>query len=101
MAPRLDLQKLLVELLGSDNVYFQPPPSVQMNYPAIVYKLDDEKTEFAGNKPYKRARRWMLTIIDRDPDSVIPDKVAQLPSSIFDRFYTADNLNHTVYKLFF
>ena len=45
MAPRLDLQKLLVELLGSDNVYFQPPPSVQMNYPAIVYKLDDEKTE--------------------------------------------------------
>ena len=35
---RNDLQKLLVEVLGSKNVYFQPPESVKMKYPAIVYQ---------------------------------------------------------------
>ena len=37
MANRLDLQALLEDLLGSRNVYYQPPESVKMNYPAIVY----------------------------------------------------------------
>lgn len=37
MASRLDLQTFLEELLESKNVYFQPPESVKMKYPAIVY----------------------------------------------------------------
>lgn len=101
MAPRLSLQALLTALLGSSNVYFQPPPSLAMNYPCIVYKRDDVNTEFADNKPYKHKKRYQVTVIDRDPDSVIPDKVAALPMCVFDRFFTADNLNHDVYNLYF
>lgn len=101
MAPRLSLQTLLTALLGSSNVYFQPPPSLAMNYPCIVYKRDDVNTEFADNKPYKHKKRYQVTVIDRDPDSVIPDKVAALPMCVFDRFFTADNLNHDVYNLYF
>jgi hypothetical protein len=101
MAQRLELQAILVELLGSPNVYFQPPPTIQMSYPCIVYKRDDENSKFADNLPYSRKKRYQVTVIDRDPDSEIPDKVAQLPSCIFDRFYTAENLNHDVYQLFF
>ena len=101
MAQRLELQSLLVDLLGSDNVYYQPPPSVQMKYPAIVYKKDDESTHHADNRPYKRAVQYQVTVIDEDPDSEIPGKVAALPTSRFNRFYTAESLNHNVYKLFF
>jgi len=101
MAPRLDLHAILLTILGSDNVYYQQPPSVQMKYPCIIYKRDDETTIFADNFPYMRTRRYQVTIIDRDPDSEIPDKVSELPSCVYDRFYTADNLNHDVYKLFF
>lgn len=101
MAQRLELQAILVELLGSPNVYFQPPPTIQMSYPCIVYKRDDENSKFADNLPYSRKKRYQVTVIDRNPDSEIPDKVAQLPSCIFDRFYTAENLNHDVYQLFF
>jgi hypothetical protein len=101
MAQRLDLQALLVTLLGSDNVYFQPPASIQMQYPCIVYKRDYAITTFSGNKPYDHRKRYLVTVIDRDPDSLIPDKVAKLPMCVFDRHYTADNLNHDVYKLFF
>ena len=101
MARRLELQSLLGSILGSNNVYFQPPPSVQMTYPCIVYQRDNEMNQHADDRPYRRRKRYQVTVIDRDPDSEIPDKIAELPLCIFDRFYTADNLNHDVYKLFF
>lgn len=101
MALRSQLQDLLKDLLGTDKVYFQPPPNVNMVYPCIVYKRDFANTEFAGNKPYKHMKRYQVTVIDPNPDSLIPDKIAALPMCVFDRFYTADNLNHDVYKLFF
>ena len=49
MASRLDLQTFLEELLKSKNVYFQPPESVKMKYPAIVYALDDIENVHADN----------------------------------------------------
>lgn len=101
MAQRLELQALLKSLLGSDNVYFQPPPTVNMEYPAIVYNRDDVVIEFANNRPYKHKKRYQVTVIDPDPDSDIPDKIAELPLCSFDRFYTADNLNHDVFTLYF
>jgi hypothetical protein len=101
MAQRLELHALLTEILQSNAVYFQPPPSVQMVYPCVVYSRDYELTQFADDKPYSRKKRYQVTVIDRDPDSVIPAKIAALPLCVYDRFYTADNLNHDVYKLFF
>lgn len=101
MARRLELQALLVDILGSNNVYFQPPPSVKMQYPCIVYNRDYEQANFADDKPYKHRKRYQVTIIDRNPDSEIPAKVAALPLCSFDRAFTADNLNHDVYRLFF
>lgn len=101
MAPRLELHAILVDLLGSENVYFQPPPTVQMDYPCIVYGRDDADTEFADNRPYSVKVRYQVTIIDQNPDSIIPGKVAQLSSCTFNRFFTADKLNHDVYQLFF
>jgi hypothetical protein len=101
MAPRLELQALLRSVLGSDNVYFQPPPTVTMQYPCIVYSRDDRDTRHANNQPYAHRIGYQVTVIDRNPDSLIPDKVADLPFCEFQRTYTADNLNHDVYKLFF
>lgn len=101
MAPRLQLQSLLEELLGTDKVYFQPPPNVVLTYPCIVYKRDFAQTTFADNQPYDRQIRYQVTVMDKNPDSELPAKVAALPMCLFDRFYTADNLNHDVFNLFF
>jgi hypothetical protein len=101
MAQRLELQSLLVSLLGSTNVYFQPPPTVTMQYPCIIYNRDSMNIEYADNKPYKNKKRYQVTVIDLNPDSDIPDKIAALPLCSYDRFYAADNLNHDVYTLFF
>lgn len=104
MAPsqrRLELQTLLEGVLGSTNVYFQPPPGFKMEYPCIVYALDNAKTEFAGNHPYSRTKRYQVTVIDEDPDSLIPDDIAQIPLTALQRPFTAGNLHHFVFNLYF
>lgn len=101
MGQRQALQTLLQGILETNNVYFQPPPTVAMEYPCIVYRRDKVDTIFADDKPYKHAKRYQVIVIDRDPDSTIPARIAALPMCVFDRFYTADNLNHDVYNLFF
>jgi len=101
MAQRLQLQSLLEGLLGTRNVYFQPPANVQMQYPCIVYNRDSANTKFADNHPYNFTKRYQLTVIDQDPDSPIPSRIGALPLCTFDRFFTADNLNHDVFTLFF
>lgn len=101
MGQRLELQTLLESLLGTRNVYFQPPANVQMKYPCIVYSRDASDTKFADNNPYHHTKRYQVTVIDQNPDSIIPDKIANLPMCTHNRFFTADNLNHVVFTLFF
>lgn len=101
MDRRLELQELLEFTLGSPNVYFQPPANLVMKYPCIVYHRDFADTKFANNNPYRRTKRYKVTVIDRDPDSPIPDRVGALPLCLFVSHYTADNLNHDVYNLYF
>jgi hypothetical protein len=100
---RMELQELLVDILGSDNVYFQPPSNIDMKYPCIVYNRDRDPASirFANNFPYTNKKCYQVMVIDRNPDSKIPDKVAELPMCTFDRFFTADDLNHDVFRLFF
>jgi hypothetical protein len=97
---RLQLQSRLEVLLGTPYVYFQPPPSLVINYPCIVYHIDKGDTDFAGNRPYRYYERYQVTVIDEDPDTDIRFKIAALPTSIFDRWYAANNLNHYVYNLY-
>ncbi len=101
MASRLQLQTELEELLGSKNVYYQPPASVKMSYPAIVYSRNDIKNDFANNDVYSQNRSYEVIVIDKNPDSEIVDRVSQLPMCRFDRHYTSDNLNHDVFTLFY
>jgi hypothetical protein len=72
-----------------------------MQYPCIVYQRDTATTEFANNVPYNRTLRYQVTVIDPDPDSEVPGKVAALPMSTLNRFYAVDNLNHDVFQLYF
>ena len=101
MERRLLLHQILLEILGNKNVYFQPPESKKMEYPCIVYERNAVDTKFADDKPYLNTKRYTVTVIDKDPDSKIPDKIAALPLCTFNRHYTADNLNHDIYNLYY
>lgn len=98
---RLGLHELLCSILGSRNVYFQPPESVKMVYPAIVYELDNFWTTHAGNKPYSSKKRYSVTVIGKDPDNKLVDLLSELPLCRFDRHYKSDNLNHYTFELYY
>lgn len=99
MAQRLELQELLETF--APRVYFQPPENVDMQFPCIVYSRDGSFPQYADNTKYKNIKRYQVTVIDRNPDSEIPDRVEDLPRARFDRWYAADSLNHYVFNLFF
>ncbi len=101
MGSRLELDKILRNLLGTSNVYFQPPETIKMKYPCIVYERSSGNTKFADNNPYIHKKRYTVTVIDKNPDSEIPDKVAQLQMSTYDRHFASDNLNHDVFTLYY
>ena len=101
MADRFDLQALLEEILGSKNVYFNPPPNVKMNYPAIRYSRSRIDNAFADNSVYKQDLRYEVTAIYKDPDSDLPFKISRLPKCKHDRPYISDNLHHDVFTLYF
>ena len=106
MSKREELQTILQNLIGvrSDgkaNVYFQPPSTVKMNYPCIVYSRNRIDTRHANNELYKYSSGYVVTVIDPDPDSEILEKLLRLPYCRFDRHFTAENLNHDVYSIYY
>jgi hypothetical protein len=96
---RLQLHNILVGI--TENVYFQPPNNLTMKYPCITYAEDGDRKLFANNSPYRRTKRYLVTVIDRDPDSDLPDAVCELDYVSYERWFAADNLNHFVFNLFF
>ena len=101
MGSRLDLQTKLETLLGNQNVYYQPPASVRMNYPAIVYSRSNIENRHADDDVYMQAYFYEVIVIDEDPDSEVVENVSKLPGCRFDRHYTSDNLNHDVFTLYY
>ncbi len=97
---RLALHELLCEKLCSRNVYFQPPESVKMKYPAIVYRRNRIENVSADNVAYRQNVSYVITVVDRDPDSEIVERLSTIPHISYDRSYAADNLNHDVFTLF-
>lgn len=95
---RLQLSEQLHEI--ADNVYFQEPPNTGMKYPCILYASAKLDPRFAGNQPYLLHERFTVTVIDRDPDSEIPKKVAHLPMCRHSAYFVAENLHHNVFDIF-
>jgi len=101
MAQRQALQTKLETILGSDQVYFQPPSNHILQYPCIIYSRTDIHTRHANNAPYKHIKEYRLTVIDENPDSLIPDEVSKLPRCVFERAFKADQLNHDIFTILF
>lgn len=97
---REELQTLLETILGSDQVYYQPPQSIRMSYPAIIYELADIKSIHAENLPYIVTRKYSVKLVTRDPDSAVVGVLSRLPKTRFDRHFVSDNLNHFVFNIY-
>lgn len=107
MASRLSLHAELKSLIGSradgkNNVYFQPPESVKLVYPCIVYEFDKPETKRADNKVYKFTQCYKITVIYKEPDYDLPNTILHYFTHVdIDRYFVSDNLYHTVLSLYY
>lgn len=94
------LRKVMKDVSGVENVYFQPPENLLLKYPAIVYSRSDIRNRPANDMVYSQFTFYDLTVIDKNPDSLLVYAVASLPRCKFGRHYKSDNLNHDTFTIF-
>ena len=107
MGRRLDLHHALEDVFekatgmsSNKRVYYQPPASLKLAYPCILYKLSEMPPTFANNYPYQIEHEYELTVIDKDPNSMIRELVSQLKHCRLTRTYESDNLHHYVFRIY-
>ena len=100
MADRLELHSVLQELLGSSNVYYQPPESIKMQYDAIRYSKKTIDSKYANDRKYSMIDCYEIIVISRLPDDPVTKKLLSLPYCSYDRHYIADNLHHDVLTIY-
>lgn len=99
MGSRLTLHNQLLTI--ADHVYFQPPESLKLVYPCIVYSLSDVQEKHADDTTYKMSRGYDVKYISSDPDNTVIDQLIAWPHCRFERRVTADNLYNDCFKLYF
>lgn len=98
---RLELQAKLEEILGSRQVYFQPPENFKMKYDCIVYKRDPRDNRHADNLVFAQQQGWTITHIGLKPTSQAAQKLSELPTCRPEQSYVADNLYHDVFHIYY
>ena len=102
MARRLQLHEKFCEILGTRNVYFQPPASVKLNYNCIVYKVSNRNDLRADNKRYRNLIAYEVKLIYRDPDSELPEAIMNSFDYIMhNNTFVVDNLHHDVFTIYY
>lgn len=96
MATRLTLQNKLESILGSRNVYYNPPESQKMSFPAIVYNLSDLRQVHADNRKYIDYTTYKITVVSKQVDHPAIRAVLDLPMTKFSANYTKNGFYHTV-----
>lgn len=94
------LQAELEELLQCEEVYYNPPMSVRMSYPAVVFNRSKINNAYANDSVYMQSYRYEVTVISEDPDCEYIDKVSKMPTSILERSFVSDNLYHNIFTLY-
>ena len=104
----------LKDLLGTDEVYFQPSAGVDqsddeqiiftgMNFPCFVLKRTTAYQPKANDRTYLFRPGYELTYINQDePDPEILEQIGRkFGNCVYQRHFVADNLHHDVFVIYF
>ena len=108
MDGRLDLHEILCKLVGMTDpvdgdrhVYYQPPESRKMKYPAIRYSRHNIVNRHANNDVYLQSHSYEVIVIGYDKDNKITEALSKLKFCRYDRSYVSNNLYHDVFTLYY
>lgn len=98
---RQELSGILADVMSScgetPHLYFQPPETVKLQYPCVIYQFKTLTSLYADNDPYRFSVSYDVTYITRSPTSSVPAAMAKRHAMAFDRYYVAENLHHYAY----
>lgn len=101
MDRRLKLHDELLSIFNQ-NVYYQPPESIKLSYPCLIYELSAGQMKTADNDLYLFTRRYDCTYITRDPDHDFIEKVLKhFRYATYDRRFVSDNLYHDTFTIYY
>lgn len=98
---RFELHEKLCSILGSRNVYHDPPSNIQLKYPCIIYRRQPMESRQADNIKFIKWFPWDVQIIAKDPDFELFD-------TFLDNFdygregspLVSDNLHHSNFTIY-
>ena len=96
---RLTLHQTLVDLLGSNNVYYNPPETQKMSFPCITYTLANISDIKADNLKYIDYKTYKITVVSKKPDHPVIKKILNLEMTRFSAQYTKNGYYHDVILL--
>lgn len=100
---RIQLHEKLCSILGSRNVYYDPPENVKLQFDCIVYSLDQVQQAYANNGTYVLVTGYLLTIITRTPEAqtrIVGELMKTFSYVGWDRAYVIDHLHHAVVSIY-
>ena len=101
MKTRAEVQKLLEEVLGSKNVYFQPPPNTSIKYPCFVFKFNKFHRRNADNTPYILTGCWEVHHMYKSVNNDLKEKMLFIaPWVEYDRRIVADGVYNDYYTIY-
>lgn len=114
MSRRNELHEKLVEFLGSDAVYFNPPTGYKLKqYPCIVYSRAKLDTNYANNNTYLLFQPYEVTLICKSVDEGEPWYDAESEDALYrklvkafkyckhNRHFINEGLSHDVYTIYY
>lgn len=95
-----DILRGVLDESDKSKLYFDPPDGIELSYPCIIYKFSNSEIFYADDKPYLCLDRYVVTVIDTDPDSELRDRVKLLKKTRLDRSFVSDHLYHYVFSIY-
>ena len=100
MGDRLGLQAKLREI--APRAWYQKPPANKMAYPCFVYKSIEPKVVHANNIGYIRIPGYeVLYITETENDGIVGVMLDTFPYCTAGRKYTADQLYHYPFTIYY
>lgn len=102
MATRLKLDAELRQYFGINNVYFQPPPNIQMEYDCFRYELDDVYIRHADDMKYLKKKRYKVMLITKKWNEDLIDLILDHFDHItMGKPYRTENLYHVPFFIYY
>ena len=101
MLKRVDIQEKFKFLLGSNNVYYQPPANLKMKYPAIVYSLDGLDVKRFDNRRLINKNCFSVTHIYRnESENLVETMLKNFEYISFDNRSIVDGIYNDHYTIY-